>query len=287
MTDPILVTGATGNVGGGAARSMLAAGLPVRVAGTDVGRLRERFPGAGTVRLDFSDPQTFDAAVTGISGLLLVRPPAISRVGPTLNALLDAAARRSRGHVVFVSVAGADTNRIVPHHRVEKHLRGCGLPWTILRPGFFAQNLADAYAEDIRTQDRIYLPAGRGRVAFVDTRDIGAAASVIFGAPDAHRGAAYTLTGSEAVDFDMVAALLTEILGRTIRYQPATIAGYVRHLRRHQLPITQCLVQTVLHTGLRRGQAERVDPALRRLLGRTPGTLAEYVSDHRTSWPSR
>ncbi|MEU4422982.1 SDR family oxidoreductase [Actinoplanes sp. NPDC024001] len=287
MTGPILVTGATGNVGGGAARSLLAAGLPVRVAGTNLEGLRERFPGAETVRLDFFDAQTFDAAVAGTSGLFLVRPPAISRVGPTLNALLDAAARYSRVHVVFVSVAGADTNRIVPHHRVEQHLRACGLAWTILRPGFFAQNLADAYADDIRTQDRIYLPAGRGKVAFVDTRDIGDAAAVIFAAPDVHRGAAYTLTGPEAVDFDTVAGLLTGTLGRIIRYQPATIAGYLRHLRRQRLPIAQCLVQTVLHTGLRRGQAERVDPALARLLGRAPRTLAQYVSDHRTSWPPR
>ena len=283
MSLPILVTGATGNLGGGTARSLLAAGLPVRVAGTDVDRLRALHPDAEPVHLNFLEPGTFADAVAGTAGLFLVRPPAVSRVGPTLNALIDTAVRSGTGHVVFASVTGADTNRIVPHHRVEKHLRSCGLPWTILRPGFFAQNLADAYCSDIRDDGRIYLPAGRGRAAFVDTRDVGDAVAAVFAEPRAHVGAGYTLTGPQALDFNAVAALLTEVLDRPIRYQPASILGYLNHLRR-QLPIAQCLVQTVLHTGLRHGQAELVDPTLGRLLGRAPRTLRQYVCDHRESW---
>ncbi|MEU4366758.1 SDR family oxidoreductase [Micromonospora chersina] len=284
MSAPVLVTGATGNVGGAVARSLHAAGTPVRVAGTDMAALRWQFPDVPAARLDLRDPSTFDAALRGASGLFLLRPPQIARVGPTLNALVDAAARRGVGHVVFASVTGADRNRLVPHHRVETHLLAAGLPYTILRPGFFAQNLADAYGRDIREDDRIYLPAGRGRVAFVDTRDLGDVAATVFADPVAHGGAAYTLTGPQAFDFDEVAALLTEVLGRPVRYQAAGVAGYLRHLRRRRTPLTQALVQAVLHTGLRRGQAERVDPTLPRLLGRPPRTLRQYVQDHRERW---
>lgn len=284
MTATVLVTGATGNVGGAVARSLLAAGAPVRVAGIDPAALDERFPGVPAAHLDLTDPGTFDAALDGVGGLFLLRPPQIARVGPTLNALVDAAARRDVRHVVFASVTGADRNPVVPHHRVETHLRGAGLPYTILRPGFFAQNLADAYRRDIRDDDRIYLPAGRGRVAFVDTRDLGDVAAAVFAEPAAHAGAGYRLTGPRALDFDEVAALLTEALGRPIRYVPATVRGYLGHLRRRRAPLAQALVQTVLHTGLRRGQAEAVDPTLPRLLGRPPRTLREYVRDHRQLW---
>ncbi|GAA3350034.1 NmrA family NAD(P)-binding protein [Amorphoplanes nipponensis] len=283
---PILVTGATGNVGGAVARSLLGAGLPVRVAGTDVDRLRALFPPAEPVHLDLRRPGTFPAAVAGAGGLFLVRPPAIARVGPTLNALLDTAARAGAGPVVFASVTGADTNRVVPHHRVETHLRASGQAWTILRPGFFAQNLADAYREDIRSGDRIYVPAGSGRAAFIDVRDIGDVAAVVFRDPGAHRDTAYTLTGPEALSFAEVAALLSDNLGRRIRYQPASIPGYLRHLRRRRLPLLQCVVQTLLHAGLRRGQAAPVDPTLGRLLGRPPRTMAQYVSDQRGLWMS-
>ncbi len=286
MTGPVLVTGATGNVGGAAARSLLAAGLPVRVAGTDPARLRARFPAAEAVHLDFLDARTFPAAVAGAGGLFLLRPPPISRVGPTLNALVDVAARQRTGHVVFASVTGADTNRIVPHHRVETHLRTAGVPWTVLRPGFFAQNLGDAYRRDIREQNRIFLPAGRGRAAFIDTRDIGDVAAAVFADPAPHREAGYTLTGPEALDFDAVAALLTEVLGRPVRYEQATVPAYLRHVRRQGSGLVQAIVQTVLHAGLRRGQAERVDPTLPRLLGRPARTLDRYVRDHRDLWTS-
>ena len=284
MNAPVLVVGASGNVGGAVVRSLLAAGIPVRAAGTDVTALARLHPGVQAVRLDLHDPATFAPALLGVGGLFLLRPPPISRVGPTLNALLDVAEQVGVDHVVFSSVTGADTNWVVPHHRVEAHLQASGLSWTILRPGFFAQNLADAYRTDIVDDDRIFLPAGSGRVAFIDTRDIGDVATAVLADPGAHRGAGYTLTGGQAADFDEVAAILTRELDRPIRYEAATVLGYVSHLRRQGLPVPLVVVQTILHTGLRRGQGETVDPTLARLLGRAPRTLAQYVHDHRSTW---
>lgn len=287
---PVLVTGAGGNLGGAVMRSLAAAGIPARAAGTDPARLRRSFPDAACVRLDLHDPTTFGTAVAGARGLFLVRPPAIARVGPTLNALVDAAQRHGVEHVVFASVTGADTNRVVPHHRVETHLRGLdgsGTSWTVLRPGFFAQNLADAYRADIVEDSRIYLPARTGRAAFVDVRDIGDVAAAVLADPASHRGEGYTLTGPRALGFDEVAALLSRALGRPVRYEPASVLGYARHLRRRGLPASQLLVQTVLHTGLRRGQAEAVDPTVQRLLGRPARDLEEYVGDHLDRWTAR
>lgn len=281
---PIVVTGASGNLGAAVIHALTAAGLPARAAGTDPNALGAQHPGIPAVHLDLHDPRTFGPALDGAGGLFLVRPPAIATVGPTLNALLDVAQHGSLDHVVFSSVAGAETNRVVPHHRVETHLRASTLAWTILRPGFFAQNLADAYANDIRDDNRIYLPAGAGRAAFIDARDIGDAAAAVFCDPQAHRGAGYHLTGSRAVSFDEVARLLGRELGRPIAYEPASIVGYFRHACRQGLPAAQAAVQTILHAGLRRGQAEQVDPTLPRLLGRPPRTLEQYIHEHRTAW---
>ena len=284
MNRPVLVTGASGNVGGAVVRSLIAAGMPVRAAGTTPAALERMFRGVDVVHLDFHTPSTFGPALRGVGGVFLLRPPRIATVGPTLNALVDVAGQMGVDHVVFSSVTGADTNRVVPHHRVETHLQASGLSWTILRPGFFAQNLADAYRRDIVGDDRIYLPAGRGRVAFIDVRDLGDVAATVFADPAAHRSAGYTLTGSQAVDFEEVAAVLTRELGRPIRYEPAGVLAYLRHLKGQGLPAPQVLVQAILHTGLRRGQAQGVDPTLAALLGHSPRTLAQYVHDHRTTW---
>jgi len=261
-------------------RALVAAGEPVRAAVLDPARDAARLPtGVECVRLDFADPATFAAAVEGVRGLFLLRPPAVARVGPTLNRLIDVAAAAGVEHCVFLSVAGAERNVMVPHHRVERHLSRDPIGWTILRPSFFAQNLTSAYRDDIRS-GRIVVPAGDRRVAFVDSRDLADVAALVFQDPSRHRRSGYLLTGPEALTFACVAELLTRALGRAVRYEAASVRGYLAHLRRQGLPGVQAAVQTVLHTGLRFGQAETVDPTLGQLLRRPPGTMAAFVADH-------
>lgn len=272
----ILVTGATGNVGGAVAARLRARGVAPLLA------LRDPAGREGAVRLDFHRPDTFGPALAGVDALFLVRPPAIARVRATLCAFLDAAQAASVRHVVFLSVMGAERSRVIPHRAVELHLQRSPLAWTLLRPGFFAQNIGDAYHDDLRARDELYLPAGHGRVAWVDARDLGELAADILLDPAAHRGAAYTLTGGETRDFAEVAALLTRALGRHVRYTPCGALAYARRLRARGLPWGQVLVLTLLHLGLRPGQ--QVDPTLGQLLGRPPRTVADYIADHADRW---
>lgn len=285
MSGPVLVVGASGNQGGACARRLAERGVPLRVAGRDTVALRDRFPRAEVVRFDLRDRSTFATATARICGMFLVRPPAIARVGSTLNMLLDVAARQGSPHVVFSSVAGAEKSRAVPHRRVEDHLRRCGLPWTILRPGFFLQNLVDAYRIDLVHEGRLFVPAGDGRVAWVDARDVGEVAARVLAAPRDFEGEVDLLTGAQAYSFADTAAVLAEELGRPIRYEPASVPSYARHLReRHGLGCMQTFVQTWLHLGLRRGAAEHVSPRLGERLGRAPTSLRDFVREQREEW---
>ncbi len=279
----MLVTGATGNVGSALVDVLVQQNIGVTVAVTDpVSYGKDR--GIDAVRLDFHDPSTFAPAVKGVDSVFLLRPPAISKVGPTLNRFITVARNHGVRHVVFLSVAGAETNKVVPHHRVEVHLAKAAVNHTILRPGFFANNLGDAYREDIRTDHRLYVPAGTGRVAFIDARDIAAVVGVIAHEPSAHVGSGYTLTGSATYSFFEVASCLSEHLGRPIGYTAASILGYINHLHQRKLVMPQILVQTILHAGLRKGSAANIDPTLARLLGRESLTIDDYITAHLNLW---
>lgn len=160
----------------------------------------------------------------------------------------------------------------VPHRKVELHLPARDRGYTVLRPGFLAQNLEGAYARDLVEDGRLYVPSAQGRVSFLDVCDAGAVAARVFAEPARFRGDALTLTGPAALTFDGVAAILSRALNRRIRCVPASVPGDAWQLRsKRQVPWKQIVIQTILHVGLRRGGAEEVDPTVERLLGR-PGT---------------
>lgn len=236
--------------------------------------------------MDYGDPATYDGALRHMRGLFLLRPPPIADVKNTLNVLVDRALAAGVEHIAFLSVMGADRQRYIPHYAVERHLERVRSSTTLLRAGFFAQNLGDAYRADIQERSEIVVPAGRGRAAFVDVRDVAELAARSFVEP-ALRDQAFTLTGPAAVSFREVATALSEALGRPVRYRPVGVVRYLVHLRRRRLPWGQAAVQTVLHLGLRFGNAEAVDPTLERLLGRKPRTIREYIQDHAGLWSQR
>jgi uncharacterized protein YbjT (DUF2867 family) len=280
----ILVTGSTGNVGSAVVAALTARGVPFRVGVREAPLASAGGTAPSAVPLNLLDRTTFAPAVAGCDALFLLRPPAIANTKETLVPFIDVAREAGVRQVVFVSVAGAASNPIVPHHAVEQHLQRGPMEWTILRPGFFAQNFGDAYRRDIVEDHRVYVPAGAGRVAFVDVRDMAEVAVAALVDPASHAGHAYTLTGQRAITFGEAARILSEALGRHIDYTPASIPGYVMHLRRRGLPLAQVVVQTILHAGLRFDQAAVPDDSLRQLLQRPPRTFAEYVHDHRGLW---
>jgi uncharacterized protein YbjT (DUF2867 family) len=187
-------------------------------------------------------------------------------------------------HFVCWSVAGAESNPLLPHAKMERRLKDGPADWTILRPDFFAQNLEDAYLDDIRQDDRIYVPAGQGCIAFLDLADGGDVAALCFERHDAQLGEAYHLTGPQAVRFAEVAAILSRTLHRSITYQPASIAGYVRHLRGRGMGWGRAAIQTYLHLSLRFGASAEVSDDVARLLGRPPRAITNDIERRRDMW---
>jgi uncharacterized protein YbjT (DUF2867 family) len=275
---PVLVTTPDGNVGREVVRALLERGHAVRAGVRDPGRVQAP-DGVEVVRLDFEDPATFGPATRGANGLFLLRPTQIARVKSTLNRLVDAAAEAGVGHCVFQSISGAERQPWLPHRKVEQHLERSPMGWTFLRANHFMQNLTGPYRSTILA-GRLALPAGNGRIAFVDCADLGDVAAMALCDPDAHRNRAYHLTGPEAVDFAQVAELLSKTLGRRVVYEPVGPLRYARDLKRDGATVPYTLILTMLHITVRRGAAEAVDGTLERVLGRPSRTLREFIARH-------
>ena len=282
-TGPYLVTGASGNVGKEVVRALLSQGGRVRAALRDATLKQGYAPDFEAVHFDFDDPATYAPALKGVNGLFLMRPNPVLAVKKTLNRLLDVAVDQGVAHCVFLSVAGAENNRFVPHHAVEQHLMRGPLRWTMLRAGFFAQNLSGPYRADIRA-GLIVLPAGHGKVAYVDAQDLGDLAAFALLDPVRHAGQAYHLTGPDCLSFDEVAALLTLELGRPVRYEAASLWGYWRHCRRRGIGLVPTLAYTMIHAALRGGSGASTDPILPALLGRPARGVRQFVEENRSIW---
>ena len=215
----ILVTGTSGNVGGAVLRALTAAGTHPRIA---VRPGLTSPPPDGAVAFDFTQPDRWSAAFAGVESMFLLRPPALGNVRRDLLPAVAAARDAGVRHVVFLSLQGAERNPLVPHATVEQWLRSSGMRWTFVRASFFHQNLSTTHAADIRDRDAIIVPAGRGATAFVDAEDVGAVAAAALLDPDRHADRAWTITGSRALTYDQVAAVLTaELAGPSATRVPA------------------------------------------------------------------
>ena len=274
----VLVTGATGSVGRFVVSSLTEQGVPVRRAVTKIE------PGASgdQVRFDFADPRTWEGALDGVDRVFLMRPPAISDVKGVIGPFITALARQPIKATVVLSLMGV--NRAMPHWQLEHDVKAAGVPWVMLRPAFFMQNLQTAYLSDIRDHDRIRLPAGRGKTSFIDTRDIADVATLAMTEPKRHTGNAYTLTGGQALGWSTVASMLSAELGRPIDYQPVGLLTARREMTAQQLPKAYVNVQLLINVVARLGLAAKITDELPQLLGRPPRLLSQYLTDNRECW---
>lgn len=246
------------------------------------------------VPLDFARPDTFDAALAGVSRVLLVRPPALADVNRYFFPFVQAMQRAKVSQAVFLSLQGVENNRnvgpaITPHYKIEKLIREAGGPtlrlgYTMLRPSFFTQNLSTTHRLEIRDHPEIFVPAGNGRTSFVDVRDLAEVAAQSL-ATGQHLNTALELTGSEALNYTEVAAILTDVLGRTVTYTNPSVLRFVwQKAVREKMKLGFVLIMVALYSVAKLGKAAGLTDTLTGLLGRPPTKLKQFAEDTKAVW---
>jgi len=279
----ILVTGATGQVGSAVIAALQAFdGIVVRAAVRDVTRAPARWlesSGVEPVGFDFLDRASQDAALADCDSLFLLRPPQLTG---DFGELIARARQHGVGHIVFLSVQGAERNRFIPHHRIEQRLASGGVPYTLLRPAYFMQNFTSTLHDELVRRHRIFLPAGKARFTLVDVDDIARVAAQVLTQPGTqHHGQAYTLTSQTPLGFQQMADQLTAGLGLPIRYVSPGPWQFYRTLRRDGRAPGLILVMLLLHMLPRLTGTPPVTHTVTDLTGRAPIEFAQFVAAHR------
>lgn len=274
--DPtVLVTGATGTVGRHVADALTDRAADVRAGVRDPDVATDIVPDdAARVAFDFAKPETWGAALEGVDALFLMRPPTVD--AEAVSSFAEAAARVGVDRIAYLSTLGAERNLLIPHHRIEKRVVATEAAHTLLRASFFAQNLFEVHRADIVERGEVFVPAGDGATSFVDARDVGEVAAVVL-TESGHVNRAYDVTGPEALDYRDVAAILADVLDRPITYPNPSLFAYASRMYRRGTPIGFVLLTCGIYTTARLGFADRVTADARRILGREPRDVRDFV----------
>ena len=246
----VLVTGATGTVGNELVKALLQRGAGVRADVRAQVRVEVRaltrkqpqpstFPDAVEIALgDLTDPVSVAEAMKGVDKLFLLNGNVADELTQALTAY-GLAKKAGLKHVTYLSVFNADQFLEVPHFAakavVEEAIRLGGMPYTILRPGYFFQN--EIRLKAVLTGPGIYpIPAGNQGLAAVDVRDIAAVAAKSL-TEEGHAGKTYDLVSSEMLSGPGAAATWSKVLGKKITYAGhGDFDGFEAQLRNTGMP---------------------------------------------------
>lgn len=283
----ILVTGATGTTGGATLRALRETGAPVRVLVRDAAKFKAP-DGVEVAVGHFEDAASLDAALKGVDHAYLVSASSEQQVAQE-SAFVEAAKRAGVGHLVRLSVIGADQPGAAAmrfgalHHQLEGVVRDSAIPWTFLRPNGFMQNYL-GQAQSIVAQGAFYSSLSRAAtVSHVDADDIGAVAAKALTEPG-HEGQAYTLTGPEALSDDDIAARLSAVLGRQVAHVQVPLEATREAMLGSGYPAWNVDGLTELFALYESGAAAGVAPDIERVLGRPARGFDDFARDHRAAF---
>ena len=212
----VLVIGGAGKTGRRVSERLRARGIVTR----DVSR-------STTPAFDWTEPKTWAAALDGVSKAYVTYQPDLSVDGASEAIARLSGLARDKGieHIVLLSGRGEQGAQ-----RAEAALHASGVPWTIVRASWFAQNFSEGYLLDGLLAGELALPAGPVPEPFIDVDDIADVA--VAALTDArHRNRLYEVTGSRALTFEQAVQEIAVAAGRPIRYTQVTPEAFEEAVR--------------------------------------------------------
>lgn len=283
LMNRILITGATGHLGGATLNALLK-----RVPSEQLVALaRDPNAFASTAadvevrQGDYFDPSSLAQAFEGIERVLLVSTVAFSDRLPQHLNVIHAAKQAGVRHLVYTSI---QRNESRPYNipmvtesdiATEEALRQSGLDFTILQNCFYLESLLPVLGGEVLTEG-VRVPAGAGRASLASLVDLGEANAVVL-TEAGHEGKTYTLGGREAFSFDDVAQVLSLVSGKTVAYTDVSVSEFIatKVAQGFPEPVASFLAEWM--QAIKAGSFEEVTGDLERLIGRAPVSYSDYL----------
>jgi uncharacterized protein YbjT (DUF2867 family) len=284
----ILVTGASGNVGGAVLNELLGLGVPVRAMYRSESDASKAPAGADRVIADFSDRGSLDRALEGVDRVFLVCSPIPKLVELETNMVEACRAHRIQSLVQNSALGAGETKASFSswHFEVEECVRASGVPATILRPESFTQNILNFYVPTIRTQGKFYAALQDAPIAYIDVRDIAAIAARVLTSGQ-HSGRTYVLTGPELLTQRKLAQKISELTGQTVEYVDLLPAQLRQSMVEQGTPPWLAGALVELQAYYTDGPGAAVTGDVRRVSGRDPRAVDDFLKEHAESFGTR
>jgi uncharacterized protein YbjT (DUF2867 family) len=285
----ILVIGGTGNVGGKVVSELLKRGADVRVLARKQPDADKVQAGVDVATGDLLDPVAVEQAMKGVDKLFLLNAVVADELTQALIAY-GIAKRIGLKHVTYLSVFKVEQFRDVPHFAsklaVEGALREFGVPYTILRPGYYIQN--DLGLKDALTGAGLYpMPLGTVGIAAADMRDIAEAAAISL-TEEGHEEQTYDIVAPSLISGPGNAALWSKLLDKEIKYTGHDFDQWEKGMRARMPSWSAFDLRMMLQGYFDRGFAstETEVARLTKLLGHTPRSYEDFAIETAQIWKS-
>ncbi|HAT3904084.1 TPA: SDR family oxidoreductase [Citrobacter koseri] len=232
-----------------------------------------------TVRqADYSDEAAFTAALQGIDRLLLISSSEVGQRATQHHNVINAAIAANVKFIAYTSLLHADRSPLglhVEHVETEKMLADSGIPYALLRNGWYTENyLASAPAA---LEHGVFIgAAGEGKIASATRADYAAAAARVI-SEEGHAGKVYELAGDEGWTLSQLAAELVKQSGKKVVYQNLSEADFAAALKGVGLPAGLADMLADSDAGAAKGGLFDDSHTLSALIGRPTTSLAESV----------
>ncbi|MBL5967062.1 SDR family oxidoreductase [Lelliottia amnigena] len=227
---------------------------------------------------DYTDQAAFTAALTGVEKLLLISSSEVGQREPQHKNVINAAKAAGVKFIAYTSLLHADKSPLGladEHVATEKALADSGIPYALLRNGWYTENYLASAPPAI--EHGVFIgAAGDGKIAAATRADYAAAAATVI-AQDGHAGNVYELAGDSAWTLSELAAELSKQSGKPVTYQNLSEADFAAALKGVGLPAGLADMLADSDTGASKGGLFDDSHTLSKLIGRATTPLAESV----------